>query len=133
MAGLASSPCTLGRRDDPDTRRAWDDEHTFPAPLVVDGLGVDGCKSGAAGTHAAHVSQRLLLPWAGGEHLVSLKVRHQITPTVRNWIRPRRLMSRRLHSSQTTSMSTRSIPSTCKSRSRTSSWIISMAGQPMQV
>src|ERR671933_1282305 len=125
-------PPLLGT-DHVDESLVRDDEHLPPAPLVVHQVGVDGRVPGVGGAHVAVVTQRMLLPDAGGEDLVVLDGPHHTTPTSRSRSRPSGVMSFRDHESHTTSISTSSIPAILRRRSLMSSWIMSIAGQPMQV
>src|SRR5215203_1733171 len=128
-----TSPSPLLRPDDSDEGLARHDEHLAPAPLVVHEVRVDGGVPRLRGPHVAVVPERVLLPHAGREDLVVVDRPHQTTPTPLSCFFPRGVMSLRDQVGQTTSMSTSSMPSISSSLSRTSSWIMSIAGHPMQV
>src|SRR5919199_4225346 len=115
------SPVLLGT-DHVDESLVRDDEHLPPAPLVVHQAGVDGRVPGVGGAHVAVVTQRMLLPDAGGEDLVVLDGPHHTTPTSRSRSRPSGVMSFRFNDSPTTEISTSSMPSIWRRRSWMSSW-----------
>src|SRR5215213_4261060 len=117
--------------DNLDERLAGNHEHLLPAPLVVHQVGINLRVVGVGRPHAPVVSQRLVRPC--GKDLIILHGSHHTTPTLWSWIRPFLLMFLRDQESQTSSISTSSIPSICSSRSLMSSWIMSVAGHPMQV
>src|SRR5215210_9181739 len=129
-----TSPCLpLFGPDDRDDGLARHHEHLAPAPLVVHEVRVDGGVPRFRGPDVAVVPQRMLLPGAGGEHLVVLDGAHQTTPTSLSCFLPSGVMSLLDQVGQTTSISTSSMPSISRTRSRTSSWIMSIAGHPMHV
>src|SRR5215218_1144228 len=131
----ARRPCIsprLLRLDNPDDGLARHDEHLAPAPLVVHEVRVDGRVPWLSCPDVAVVPE-----WgfahAGRKHLVVLDRPHQTTPTSLSCFLPSGVISFLDQVSHTTSMSTSSMPSISSSLSRTSSWIMSIAGQPMQV
>src|ERR1044072_6316040 len=114
----------LLRPHDPDDRFARHDEHLAPAPLVVHQVGVDGSVPRLRGPDVAVVLERSF-PHAGREDLVVLDRPHQTTPTCLSCFLPSGVISFLDQVSQTTSMSTSSTLSISRSRSHTSSWIMS--------
>src|SRR5215218_2864562 len=141
--GARRTPCARRRNtspyllllgpDDPDDGRARHDEHLAPTPLVVHQVRVDGGVPRLGGPDVAVVLQGVFLAHAGREHLVVLDRAHQMTPTSLSCFRPRGVMSLLDQVGQTTSISTSSMRSISSNRSRTSSWIMSIAGHPMHV
>src|SRR5215212_6309219 len=117
--------------DNLDQRLAGDHEHLLPAPLVVHQVGIHLRIVGVGRPHAAVVPQGLVRTC--GKDFIILHGSHHTTPTFWSWIRPFLLMFSRDQESQTSSISTSSIPSIRSSRSLISSWIMSVAGHPMQV
>src|SRR5919112_4016399 len=131
----ARRPCIsprLLRPDNPDDGLARHDEHLAPAPLVVHEVRIDGRVSGLRCPDVAVVPQRGFAH-AGRKYLVVLDRPHQTTPTSLSCFLPSGVISFLDQVSHTTSISTSSMPSISRSLSRTSSWIMSIAGQPMQV
>src|SRR5215204_491059 len=131
----ARRPCIsprLLRLDNPDDGLARHDKHLAPAPLVVHEVRVDGRVPWLSCPDVAVVPE-----WgfahAGRKYLVVLDRPHQTTPTSLSCFLPSGVISFLDQVSHTTSMSTSSMPSISRSLSRTSSWIMSIAGQPMQV
>src|SRR5919112_3533292 len=131
----ARRPCIsprLLRLDNPDDGLARHDEHLAPAPLVVHEVRVDGRVFWLRCPDVAVVPERDFAH-AGRKYFVVLDRPHQTTPTSLSCLLPSGVISFLDQVSHTTSMSTSSMPSISRSLSLTSSWIISIAGQPMQV
>src|SRR4029079_4824656 len=112
-------------------RAARHDDHVNPRLLVVDRAGADEREILVVLGDGADVMQRLLVGLAG-EDLPDRAPAHQATiPRPRMVSRASSRIILRVHTgSQTTSMRRSCTSGSCRSRSRMSSWMKSIAGQP---
>src|SRR5579864_1812725 len=110
----------------------WGDDHLNPGVLVVDALGKEHGHLGIIRGDSAHLVEGLVIFAARKDEPGAM--RHTARPRSFIVLRADRERRRLVHmGSHTTSMSTRSTPGSRSSRARMSSWIISMAGQPIAV